>query len=294
MASQLATDGGVVPLIEPVKPATTLHRKLAATRAVGAPVYLVANPTRGDLANATLRADWHRDIAIDLADVANVFPTFREFDGGGLVELRAFLRAYPSRRVAVLLTTNLIPAADLSAALAGADYVVFFAPSVSTGSYLSVFPLDRTVEIGNRFQGRDRNADFAATPDEFFGNDLSTWKTTGSAGFSDFTLLTQNYTESGGQVGAIAVHLSYMRGTNMRVRHFLSDTSSRGNDGVKWGEVLKKIEDEVVAIPGRYDPTDGLAAFRAQYASGIYTNLATSKRQQMRHHLQTVMLHMVR
>jgi hypothetical protein len=193
----------------------------------------------------------------------------------------------------VLLTTNLIVAADLASALAGSDFVVFFAPSVSAVGYLSAIPSDRTIDIGDRFHGQARNADFAANADEFFSNDLQTWRTSSRAGFSDFTVLTPTYTEQGGQAGALAVHLTYMNGSNMRVHHFVSDTITRGNDDIKWGELLQKIEDDIITVPTRFDATDGLAAYRLQYSSGNYTNLATSKRQQIVHHLQAVALHMV-
>jgi hypothetical protein len=293
LATEFARDGRVIPLIEPVKPPTTLHRKLGVLRGEGAAVYLIANPSRGDLASASARATWHAELASDLADAAYVFPVFREADGVGLADLRAFLGTYPDRHIGVLLTTNLIAAADLASALAGRDFVVFFAPSVSAVGYVSAISSDRTIDIGDRFHGQPRNADFAANPDEFFSNDLRTWRTSSRAGFSDFTVLTPTYTEQGGQAGALAVHLTYRDGAAMRVHHFVSDTTTRGNDDIKWGELLRMIEDEIAATPTRYDFTDGLAAYRSQYISGNYTNLATSKRQQVVHHLQTVSRHMV-
>jgi hypothetical protein len=64
-------------------------------RGQGAAVYLVANPSRGDLASSIAKAEWHRVIGPDLADTTNVYPVFRESDGQGLPELNAFLSAYP-------------------------------------------------------------------------------------------------------------------------------------------------------------------------------------------------------
>jgi hypothetical protein len=292
LATELARDGRIVPLIEAVKPPATLHSKLGLLRSAGASVYLVANPSQGDLASSSAQAAWHSTVAPDLADASHVFPVFRESDGVGLTALTAFLAAYPARRIGVLLTTNLIAPADLGAALTGRDYVVFFAPSVSAMSYLPSIPPNKSIDVTDRFRGQARNADFASIPDEFFSNDLTMWRAAGRAGFSDFTLLTTTYTEQGGQAGAIAVHLSYMDGTALRVRHFVSDTTTRGNDNVKWAELLQKIEDEITALPTRFATTDGLAAYRSQYATGNYTNLATSKRQQLIHHLQAVSRHM--
>lgn len=288
LAPELARDGRIVPLIEGVKPPATLQRKLTVLRAAGAKVYLVANPSRGDLTSSAAQSAWQAALAPELADAAHVFPVFRESDGRGIAELTAFLGSYPSRRIGVLLTTNLIDPAALAAALSGLDYVVFFGPSVSAMSYLPFIPANRSLDVGDRFRGQARNADFAGLTDEFFSNDLTTWRSVGRAGFSDFTLLTTTYTEQGGQAGAIVVHLSYMAGGSLRVQHFVSDTTTRGNDSVKWSELLQKIEDEVSASPGKFESTNGLDAYRTQHATGNYTNLATSKRQQLVHHLQTV------
>lgn len=289
LASELGSHGRIVPVIEPVKNGETMHRKLTILRNAGGSAFVIVNPTRGDLHNPAARAAALTLLAPDLADNTHVRPTFREAEGEGLAELRAFLAAYPSpRRIGVLLTTNLIQPTALAAALLGRDVVVFYGSTVNSMPYSALIPLNRSINVGDYFHVQRPNAAYTTVPDEFFANDLVGWKTPLRAGFSDHTLLGTTYTEGGGGAGAIAVHLSYMDGQNMRVHHYVSTTATRGNDARKWAEVLADIEADITANPMRYEATVGLGEFRAQASSRTYTNLAKSKRQQLIHHLQTV------
>jgi hypothetical protein len=295
LAPELASHGRIMPVIEPSKTGDTMHRKLTTLRNAGGSAYVIVNPTRGDLRDPAARATALTLLAPDLADANHIRPTFREAEGQGLAELTAFLATYPApRRIGVLLTTNLITPADLARALDRRDVVVFYGPTVNSMPYSATIALDRSIDVGDYFHVQEPNAAYTTVPDEFFANDLSNWKAPQRAGFSDYTLLGTTFKEGGGGAGAIAVHLSYMDGPNMRVRHFVSTTTTRGNDSRKWGEVLAAMEAEIAANPTKYEATTGLGEFRIQASTRVYTNLAKSKRQQLIHHLQTVARKMVR
>ncbi len=288
LAPGLASHGRVVPLVEPVQLNDQLHKKLSILRTAGAKAMVVANPTRGHIDTVRKQSDVLTLLAPDLADVAHIRPVFRESEGQGLPELLSFLASYPARPVGVLLTTNLISEVDLAAALSGLDYLVLFAPSVSAMGYSTLIPLNRTIDVGERFIGRSPNAEFIGLPDEFFGNDLLTWRAAGRAGFSDYTVLPPSYTEGGGGAVALVVHLTFMDTAGLRVQHFASSAGSRGVNSPKWAELLQELEDTLAAHPTRFEATSGLASFRAQYSSRSYTSPGSSKRQQIIHHIQTV------
>ena len=224
----------------------------------------------------------------ECAELLGVPPAFRESDGQGLAELAAFLLAYPVRPVAVVLTTQLIQPSDLATALTGRDYLVLFDIGVSAMSYLPHVPAGRSIDIGHRFPGRDRNVDYRNPNDEFFSNDLLTWKTAGRAGFSDFTVLPAIYTTDGGSAVAIAVHLTYMTVDGLRVRHYVSNVGVRGDYPPKWRALLGDLAADTTANPALFETTDGLSSFFAQARSADYTSLGASKRQQIVHHIQTV------
>lgn len=288
LAPTLAASGHVVPLIEPAAITAQLHNKLSVFRAAGAKAMIIANPTRGKLTTPTAQATALAHLEPDLADAAHIRPAFRESDGQGLAELAAFLLTYPARPVVVVLTTQLIRPSDLATALTGRDYLVLFDIGVSAMSYLPHIPAGRSIDIGHRFPGRDRNADYANPNDEFFSNDLLAWKTAGRAGFSDYTVLPATYTPGGGSAVAIAVHLSYMTVDGLRVRHYVSDVSVRGDYPPKWRALLKDLTADTTADPGLFETTDGLNTFLTQARTADYTSLGASKRQQIVHHIQTV------
>lgn len=288
LAPGIAQHGRVVPLIEPTEVQPLLHAKISAARAAGANVMVVANPSRGDLANPTAAAAAVASLATDLADTSRVRPMFRESPGQGLPELQQFLLQYPNRPVGVVLTTDHISGAALTKALANRDYLVLFAPEVDPATYSGSVPQSRSVVISDNFPGRTRNVDYALTLDEAFGNDLLSWRNAGWAGFSDFTVLPpESFAATGGPAVAVAIHLTYMTVHEMRVRHFVSDAGSRGQNAPKWAVILPQLQAVIAANPTLFDNTQGLQAFITQ-AGGSYTNLGTSKRQQIGHHVESV------
>ncbi|UBQ01879.1 hypothetical protein [Curtobacterium sp. TXMA1] len=94
-----------------------------------------------------------------------------------------------------------------------------------------------------------------------------------------------SYWTGGGGVGALAVHLTYEAGTDLRVRHFISATTSR-DDAIdtKWNEVLADMHAEA----SKFHATTGWGDFDHQRTSGAHTSLAGSKKQQAMHHIETI------
>jgi hypothetical protein len=292
LAPSLAQHGRVVPLIEPTEEQPLLHAKISAARAAGANLMVVANPTRGDLANPTAAAAVIAGLTPDIADTTHVRPIFRESPMQGLPELQQFLLQYPNRPIGVVLTTDTIAGAALTQSLAKRDYLVLFAPEVDPALYSGAVPQNRSVVISDNFPGRTRNIDYSVAVDELFGDDLLTWRGSGWAGFSDFTILPPaSFAASGGPALAIAIHLTYMKGSAMWVRHFVSGAGTRGQNAPKWAVILPQLNTVIAANPGLFDNTKGLQAFVTQ-AGGSYTNLGTSKRQQIGHHVESVAVNM--
>ncbi|WIB00317.1 sce7725 family protein [Curtobacterium sp. MCBA15_012] len=292
LAPGLAQHGRVIPMIEPTENRSLLHSKIAESRGVGAEMMIVANPTRGDLANPAAAAAVLTSLAPDLADAAHVRPVFRESPGQGIPELAVFLTQYPNRPVGIVLTSNAIAPAALATALASSDYLVFFAPEMDPAPYNASIPAGRSIVISNNFPGRTRNIDYTATLDEYFSDELITWRGAGWAGFSDFTVLPpESFASSGGPALALAIHLSYMDGQQMRVRHFVSGAGARGQNAPKWAVVLPDLQAVVSTNPTMFEDTAGLRAFLGQ-AGGAYTSPGTSKRQQIGHHVEGVAANM--
>jgi hypothetical protein len=284
----------VFPLIEPVKSNTTLRRTLETLAESNATSYVVINSRLGDFTgNQPALQAWLDDASDVLADTALVRPTFREHSGVTVTDIEAFLDDYPDRPVGLLLTSERIDADALEEALDGRECVAFFE---STSDARSFEPhLTATADIVQRFTVRRPNIQYDGVPDEPFGRAHRTWKRQGRAGFSDYTVLETTFREAGGGgAAAVVAHLTYETGTDLMVQHFMSDDREQGDDGGKIVQVADAVVRQISATPGRFEDTVGLRSFIDRASTRTSTNLATLKRWQIAHHIETVHLTMVR
>ncbi|MEP7765024.1 sce7725 family protein [Sanguibacter sp. 25GB23B1] len=287
--SERLHDWNTVPVVEPTKiDGAALVRCLAGLRTGGARCHLVVNPSHGEF-KAGIPAAWTTQMAGYIADQSVVIPTFQisaPSDGHGLSR---FLADFAGREVGVVVRSADVGPANLAAALVGASARVFLHTSSNPHSFLSVSALVGAVPIENQFNVQARNADYNGS--EWFTSSHRLFLDAKRSGFSDFTLLPNTFSDSGGPPGAVAVHLSYIAADgSVWVQHFVSDSVDVGDGdvGSKMAEVVAKIDSEINATPGKFVSSTGLAAFSRQHANSTPTGLATSKRQQIAHHLATV------
>lgn len=287
LVDTLGSPQQIFPLLEPVAPSGKLITALNALETKKMAAYVIINPNLGELADDLARSRWCADMSVMIANSAFVNPVFKEHDGTTVSEIARFAASYPRRRIGVVLTTSRIPPSDLKTALLGSDYTVFFQPSANPSPYVSSLTSAKMVDVSDNFKPKDRNKDYFG--DEWLGNNHSTWIAAGRAGFSDYTILPSTFKQGGGPVGAIALHITYEDGTDTRVQHFVSVTNDqRLPQSVKFKEVLDDLGLQVAATPARFRMSPGLARYRSQHASGSYTNLSGSKRQQISHHIYTI------
>lgn len=93
------------------------------------------------------------------------------------------------------------------------------------------------------YQKAKRNADYIDEPDVFFSKNHLVYARRGYQGFSDYSIVGNEYDESGFAPVAIAVHIVYLgERKELRVHHFVSD-SNRGYSDVprKFEEAMDKL-----------------------------------------------------
>lgn len=137
----------------------------------------------------------------------------------------------------------------------------------------------------NRFPKKSRNVDYALEVDEPFSSDHLYYRQDGYAGFSDFSIVGDEYSESGFAPYAIAIHIVYFDGEgNLRVRHFVSDTNDDITDPAgKFAEALEKL---VIWNQGHRLATHGIRALEELYEKRVYPGLGTVKKLAIMHHLE--------
>jgi hypothetical protein len=145
------------------------------------------------------------------------------------------------------------------------------------------------VVVENSFNTQPRNADYEGF--EWFTGSHREYESAGNPGFSDFGPLPNTFAESGGQAAAVAIHFSYQgEDGDIWIQHFVSDSRVRGDGSntSKLTEAIAHLVREVDANPGKFVDSVGLQGFRRLYDDDQSSNLMTSKRHQISHHISTI------
>ena len=278
-----------VPVLEPTNLATrdlaTCLRVLGAQKAR---CCLIVNPHQGEFRSAN-RAAWRAQIDGFIQNPNIVRPAFQISTATDVPNLHAFLREFNGRDVAVVLRSADITPAALAGALAGQNAIAFLHARSNPGSYLSALPPAMAVEVEQCFNPQARNADYNGS--EWFTSSHLTYAKQGRPGFSDFGPLPPTFSLTGGQAAAVAIHLTYEADDrSIWIQHFVSDSILLGDGDTtsKMAEATEKVFRAVQAEPAKFTVSVGLQSFLTQHRQGTPTGLATSKRQQISHHLTTV------
>lgn len=143
------------------------------------------------------------------------------------------------------------------------------------------------VLLNDHFIKQDRNTDYAKHEDRFFSADHLYFEEEGFLGFSDFSIVGSEYSESGFAPFAIAIHIVYFDSEkNLRIKHFVSDSNDDISDQAnKFYEAVSKLANWV---KGQKISTLGLDRLLEHQKNGTYPGLGTIKKLAIMHHLELV------
>jgi hypothetical protein len=143
------------------------------------------------------------------------------------------------------------------------------------------------VLLEDKFKPQEKNADYLDIPDEFFSDDYRYYAEDGFVGFGDYLTIGNDFTTSGRQPYAIAIHLTYVRENGeIWVRHFVSDSNSDRTDVAgKFGEALDKL---IEFINERNITTHAANEFRMLHEKGHYPGLGSLKKLSIMNHIELV------
>lgn len=248
--------------------------------------YLVVEPIHG--ASRLDLAAW-QTLIVDRLTSPRLRPTILIGPHTTEAELRQFVAAFPDRPIGVSVRSAVIAPAVLQEILSGSTFLAFLHETANPSAYEASLGTMHVVVVQDHFTRQARNVDYGA-PD-WYSDSVRTWQATGRPGFSDYTILAPQFSEGGGQVGAVVIHGTYADPSDdLWVEHFLSDRVMQGDgtDGEKILEAAAKLKAEHVAHPGKFHLTPGLTAYLEVLESRAEIALAASKRHQMTHHIGTV------
>ena len=142
------------------------------------------------------------------------------------------------------------------------------------------------VLLADNFNKQEKNADYK-NKDEFFSRDHLFYKEDGYVGFSDFSVIGDDYSESGFAPYAVAIHIVFFDDNKeLRIRHFVSDTNfDYYNTTGKFSEALNKL---IEWNKNRQINTFAMSEFHRLYENESYPGLGTVKKLSIMHHIELI------
>lgn len=272
----------IIPVLEPIKPTSTLAKTLSVYSEKKHLHALVGNPAVGEFVTKMKEKDRNADSAVQ--------EIYDDLESEFLI--RAYIMKPGTSKtllkrqdVEKLMIVN--PKRDCMT-----EYLKVYE---SVEPLYTLLPDDRTfsrkapkskIMFEDRFPKAAKNADYSKNVDEFFSEDHLYYDAEGFKGFSDYSIVGSDYSETGFAPLAVAIHIVYFdKDKVLRVRHFVSDSNADMNDPAgKFGEALAKLVDWVEQ--NNIPKTIGLRAFLECYEKGKYPGLGTVKKYSIMHHLE--------
>lgn len=144
------------------------------------------------------------------------------------------------------------------------------------------------VLLDDRFEKQNRNADYQGVTDEFFSDDHLYYKDDGFKGFSDYSVVGNEYLESGFAPYAVVIHIVYFAEKEdniLKIKHFVSDSNEDiTNPAKKFYEAVRKLDNWCRSE--NIDLTLGLKTFLEHYKRKTYPGLGSVKKLSIMHHLE--------
>jgi hypothetical protein len=268
----------VMPIIEPVKNTSTFTSTLQEFQNVNLPFSIVLNPTVGELKGNIQQV-------MNLCNFSNK-----------LIIPSLIVKADIPKCLTILKRQNIMHN-NLLTILYSRNYLDMYNNEFSSLSpkytlFSDERQIRRSVKQGkvlfeDKFVKQAKNASYPE--DEFFSEDHLYFKEEGYSGFGDYSIIGNEYTESGFAPFAVAIHIVYFANDNsLKIRHFVSDSNDDISDVAgKFYEAVTKLAMWHKNRQKRHI-TIGLEILLNHYNNKTYPGLPTLKKLSIMHHLELV------
>lgn len=272
----------LIPIIEPVKLTSTLITTVSSFSSTHRKLILIHNPHVGAFMS-------------DIKNPKNVTN----------FEKLKYLVKYPSVTRGLIVEKNTpawiqawkgqgIPEEDIVALCLDPDCLPYYelafqhAPQLTVAPYVPAFRRmrDNRILLDDKFNKKARNSDYIDAPDEFFSDDHLFFSDDRYTGFSDYSIVGCEYSESGFAPYAVVIHMVYFdEQKNLRIHHFVSADNDDISDPA--GKFYQALE-QLIAWNQTQPLGDTLAMqqFQEIYEKETYPGLGTIKKLSIMHHFE--------
>ena len=268
----------IIPVIEPVKLIPALNNSLTAFNSSNLSIGLILNPNVGDLTDESETIDQLMD---RLGTNSVIIPSILLNESTEVVMQRlAHKNVLESNTLTVFDNRDYL---DTYRTLFGSDSPRYTLCPDERSIRHSIS--QNKVLFEDRFHKKSRNADYPE--DEFFSGDHLDYQEDDYLGFGDYSIIGNEYIESGFAPYAVAIHIVYFANDNsLRIRHFISDSNDDISDVAgKFYEAVTKLHRWYINGQSR-QLTTGLQILLDHYNNRTYPGLPTLKKLSIMHHLE--------
>ncbi len=289
VANQLLSDK-VIPVVEPVKLSPTIVNVMAEFISEQHPIAIIRNPLVG-----TFISDW-MDVQ-DQSKEAGYKQRFSEqFDDPNII--KSIIMQRNSKALLDYWQRQGVNKSDLLVINTDRDYLDLYGDEFGINVPRFVLMPDESafrrkvrhhkVLLDDKFEKQDRNADYQDKADEFFSDDHLYYQEEGFVGFSDYSVVGNEYLEAGFAPYAVAIHIVYFaEDKTLRVKHFVSESNEDiSNPALKFYEAVSKLYNWYNSDPHPVEMTQGLKMFLQHYELQSYPGLGTVKKLSIMHHIE--------
>lgn len=270
----------VIPIIEPVKASPTLISTLNTFSTEERELIFIHNPKVGSIASDLRKKEESKVKALKEAIYKkDIIPAIIVDENSANLLKNIIDKGIDSASVVAICTKR--------------DNVQNFENTFTQGSKYNIVPYGpafrrirgNRILLGDKFVKQERNTDYAFEDDEFFSDDHLYCYEDGFKGFSDFSIVGDEYKETGFAPYAVAIHIVYFSDdSSLRIKHFVSDSNDDISDPAnKFYEAVSKL---VAWNKSMKLNTFGIRSFEEMYKSGSYPGLGIVKKLSIMHHIE--------
>lgn len=268
----------IFPVIEPVKLSSTLIKTLDLYQKKNSKIAVIYNPQVGSLDNAQLCSD--TEVCNNLNHLTSASPILRAY------HLEKKLPLLTDNLEGIILIANNRETTPYYNDIYGVQTKPMYTLMLDESDFRRNIRNKTKVLLSDNFIKKSKNADYV-NGEEFYTRDHLYYKEDGYIGFADYSVVGDDYTESGFAPYAVAIHIVFFdEDKTMKICHFVSDTNDDYTDTTgKFGEALEKL---VKWNKTKNLNTYAMQEFQRLYETQTYPGLGVVKKLSIMHHLELI------
>ena len=269
----------IYPVIEPVKLSSTLTKTLEIYKKNDRNLTIIMNPCVGNLDHTKL-TDEEDKVCKSMNEIINSSEIKKAF------HLSKFIPNYTDNIQDLILIAKNRDTVTSYNDVYSREVEPLYTLMLDESDFRRIIRNKHRVLLSDNFRKQEKNANYE-NADEFYTRDHLYYQDDGYVGFSDFSIVGDEYTESGFAPYAVAIHIVYFDDNKeMRVRHFVSDTNEDYSDTTgKFHEALEKL---IKWNKEMKLDTHAMKIFQKLYDEESYPGLGTVKKLSIMHHIELV------